>query len=364
MVQSCTTEGLALLRGGYKMIESLEVKNFKCFKELKLSHLRRFNIIVGANASGKTSFLEALFIAAGVSPEIYLRARSWRGEGKFQVSASLDGVESLFRDGFHDFDTSLVIEFSFVDSNQGRRSLEVFLTPKEVETLPLEGQAHGPSVAREVCFRWNTPSGPHESVVQVEGDQLKMPRFSDPFLMTFLNNRTLMGSENSVRFSDIRRKKEEQFIIRAVASIFPHVEDLSLAVEAGNTTIHASVRGVSQTLPVGYVSSGINKYISVLLAISVRPSGTVLIDEVENGFYYSDVQRIWSSIAESCYEKDVQMFVTTHSREWIRSILPEIEKHTDDYCLLKTERANGFCSVKKFGGKDLRSALTQEVEFR
>src|SRR5712691_9034679 len=46
----------------YRMIESFEISNFRCFETLSLSGLSRVNVITGANASGKSALLEALLI--------------------------------------------------------------------------------------------------------------------------------------------------------------------------------------------------------------------------------------------------------------------------------------------------------------
>lgn len=45
---------------GYLMIEKLRIENFRCFKSVFLEGLRRVNIIVGRNASGKTVLLESI----------------------------------------------------------------------------------------------------------------------------------------------------------------------------------------------------------------------------------------------------------------------------------------------------------------
>jgi AAA ATPase-like protein len=64
---------------GYQMIKSAEIRNFRCFDFVKLTDCRTLNVVVGPNASGKTAILESLFLALGVSPEIALRLRTWRG---------------------------------------------------------------------------------------------------------------------------------------------------------------------------------------------------------------------------------------------------------------------------------------------
>ena len=66
----------------YLMIKSLTIKNFRCFREAHLEGLRRVNIVVGRNATGKTVLLESSFLAAGGSPLIVLKLRQMRGMGE------------------------------------------------------------------------------------------------------------------------------------------------------------------------------------------------------------------------------------------------------------------------------------------
>ncbi len=46
-------------------IESIKLKNFRCFKDLEVSFHPQLTVVVGKNASGKSSLLEAAAIAAG-----------------------------------------------------------------------------------------------------------------------------------------------------------------------------------------------------------------------------------------------------------------------------------------------------------
>src|SRR5688500_13691121 len=82
---------------GY-MIDSLRIKNFRGFRELALDNLGLVNVVVGANASGKTSLLEAIFLAAGGSVEAVTRLRLWRGLGPFQAfSPTRQMYESIWK---------------------------------------------------------------------------------------------------------------------------------------------------------------------------------------------------------------------------------------------------------------------------
>jgi AAA15 family ATPase/GTPase len=48
------------------MLNSLKIKNFRCFEEFELQQLGRVNLLVGRNNSGKTSILEAIHILDSV----------------------------------------------------------------------------------------------------------------------------------------------------------------------------------------------------------------------------------------------------------------------------------------------------------
>ncbi len=47
------------------MYKSFELRNFRCFRQLKVDNLERINLIAGMSNIGKTAFLEAVFIHCG-----------------------------------------------------------------------------------------------------------------------------------------------------------------------------------------------------------------------------------------------------------------------------------------------------------
>src|SRR5713101_8522765 len=92
------------------MIESLSVSNFRGIEKLELHGLRRINVIVGENSSGKTALLESIFLAGGGSPEIALRLQAQRGLVQtLQITLDRTSYESLWRQFFYGFDQKKVI---------------------------------------------------------------------------------------------------------------------------------------------------------------------------------------------------------------------------------------------------------------
>src|SRR5262245_40807907 len=98
---------------GYRMIESIHIKNFRCFEDVELKNLTRVNIIVGQNASGKTALLEAIYLTIGV-PALTLKVRGWRGLGGIMpISEHASSMNAVWRDYFYRFDQDRVASIAF-----------------------------------------------------------------------------------------------------------------------------------------------------------------------------------------------------------------------------------------------------------
>ena len=60
-------------------IDKLQLKNFRCFEEREFEFGKRFNLLVGNNASGKTAILEGItvvlskFLAVFPKPARFIR---------------------------------------------------------------------------------------------------------------------------------------------------------------------------------------------------------------------------------------------------------------------------------------------------
>ena len=60
------------------MIESVRIRNFRCFEDVAADDLGNINVIVGDNGVGKTALLETLFLLATNTPEAHMRFLRWR----------------------------------------------------------------------------------------------------------------------------------------------------------------------------------------------------------------------------------------------------------------------------------------------
>lgn len=350
------------------MIKSLEIHNFRGFGHAQIGPLSRVNVVVGPNASGKTALLEALFMLAGNSPEISFRLRVFRGLGtSIEVGRDKTAFEGLWRDLFFD-ESKRMCSVAIEDTKKGRVVCQVRYETDASLTLPLGLQSLGSGDrAVPIVFEWSFGDKLLRAPVTLTEGGVKLGKvtetvFRSVFLASGYKNEP---TENAARFSELSKQNREGSVEAAVTRLFPFVRRLSTEINAGVPTIYASVKGMSKKMPVPLISEGVNKYLAVLLAINDAKGGVVLLDEVEDGFYYSTLGSILESLVAEAKANDTQLVMSTHSSELLTALRPLIAKNPDDFSLLRTSRgSDGACAIEQFHGEILDSAVLENVDVR
>jgi hypothetical protein len=359
------------------MIDSVTIKNFRCFAEAGLNDLGRVNVIVGANASGKTALMEGIFVALGGSPEIAVRFRIWRGLGPaIQVNSGREGYESLWNDLFYQHDQSRVIEISLRGTPENTRSLKLAYVNGGTVTIPLakDDKANGlaeptdSSAVIPIEFEWSDAYGAitkYRPEFSAAGLVLANPPVS---ARSAFYASSFVASTNPIepasQYSALSRKNQEKPILDVLRQVYPFIDGLSLEISAGVPMVFCKTRDSQERIPLGMVSGGINKLVTLLLGIASQPKGVVLIDEVENGFYYKTFPEVWRALYTFATAFDVQLFVSTHSHECLRGIQPLLKDHKADIKLIRTERGKTRRAIHSFKGQDLEAAIQNDVEIR
>jgi predicted ATPase len=354
------------------LIRSVEIKRFRCFREAKIDGLRRINVIVGGSGSGKTAFLEAIFMCAGTEADVFLRTQGWRGAAWLASTQITTGgaFRDIWREMFFNFDDSKRIAIEFSVAAAHTRSLNVYygasedlgpvaLNPAVEEAapivLPLKFEGHTES---GVTFRGPVTIGPRGRLMYVRPSVR-------PYPMAFLSPAALLDSQIIANlFSELSIREQHEEVVEAVRKLFPFVVSLSVEIQGGSNAIFASIRGLPEKLYVGSVSAGIGKFLAILLVVASQSGGAVAVDELENGLYYGNLVAVWKSIVGFCRSRNTQLFVTTHSLECLRAMLPTIAEAPEDFCLLRAERENGECQMRVFDGEHFEAALQENLEIR
>jgi Fe-S cluster assembly ATPase SufC len=359
------------------MVDSFTIRNFRSFKDVTVDDCRRINVLVGDNGSGKTALLEAIFLAAGVSPELVLRTRGWRGAtNQAHIQGTPEDIhESLWSDLFYKFQTSKPALVRLEGKAEENRSVTVTLNKRgqvRVVAPDRKKPLRGPRVVpvgpnKPIAFRWSIRSFGDFSIEPtfVDGKLIFADAPAEPVRAAFFAaNQTASQTESANRFSTLSQSFHEQEFIEKFSLIYPTIRHLSLEMSVGIPMIYASVDGLPRKIPLSLASGGMNKLVSILLAITSQPNGFVLIDELENGFYYKHMGVIWQSLLDYARQYDCQLFVSTHSAECLAAVAKIAEESPGDFCMLRAVHTGDGTTVRRYEGDKFAHAILDSVEVR
>jgi len=356
------------------MIKELSVTNFRCFRELHVPDLRRVNVIVGKNSSGKSALLEALFLcSAPAAPNLVFQLRGLRNLGtQIQIAGDAAGYRALWEDLFHWFNENTTISIEAIGSEGDSRSWRASYSDVGGQLLPIGKQAVNPSILPQIVFEWKrnneapvltrpviTPNGLFVEGISTVGHF--------PTIL-FSGKSQDSPEEHARRFSELSKRDEIAPVVKAMRVEFPFLESLSLEYFSNTPAVYASLTagGLPRKIPAGLVSEGFNKLLGILVGIATYRRGLVLIDQIEDGFYYRRYESIWRTLHTFAMANACQIFATTHSLECLRAMISVLRDNTDDFCLLRAERTQDESSsrISRFEGEQLLSALLKDGEIR
>jgi hypothetical protein len=360
------------------MISKIEVYNFRCFRSLKLEGLKRVNLIVGENSSGKSSFLESIFLSSGtMAPHTVFQMRGIRKMGG-QVAFPVDqqGYRALWEDLFFDFDEDKKVSIKIIGnpSSDGRSLRIEYVAPVGTQELPFE-KLTAPSTAAnrvqqtgmpQIEFKWRRDGHP-EVIAKPKfvSTGMQVDTLADYFpCVWFTPGVAETPDENAKRYSHLDKRGELGPVKKAICKEFPFIQEISIDYHAGIPMLFAKVEGKSRKMPVPLISDGVNRLVGICLGLANFSGGTVLIDQLEDGFHHKLLPSIWKSIYTLADEFGVQVFVSSHSAECIEAMMEVVKEHPEDFALLRAIRKEPGCTIDFLDGKYLESALEQRFEVR
>jgi hypothetical protein len=324
--------------------------------------------------------LEAVRLALGGTPNVLWAMNPSRGFfGGVPQPLTRDVFESLWNPYFFNFDASQPIFTDCCDSENRHATVRIFYDVKRFVTAipsqPPQSQPPPPvapsAFIPPLAFERTSFSGESSTLyasVQPQGalnfdGGLELGPVTEFFPSSAWNFNPLGPAQ---MFSQLSLQRREKAIVDAVKEEFePSLESLVvLAPVGGQAGIYAGLSYLKEKLPIGYLSTGISRFISMLSAVLIRGNGVVLIDEIENGLSYRIFPSLWKYLLKFATENNTQIFASTHSLECVRALVPAIEGQEGDFTLLRAERVNGSSGVTLVPGKFLEAAIDQGVEVR
>jgi hypothetical protein len=366
------------------MIEKLEIENFRCFKTVKIQDLKRVNIIVGNNASGKSALLETIKVGLDGSPQ----ALPWLNQLRniltaFPSNPTPEQFQSLFIDFFHQFNNQEEILISITDSEQRTAKLRIYFDPSKAVTIqspigfqlpPLGFQQRSvpsppPATMIPLAFErtdFQTEKNTIFATINPQGFVTLDPGKPMGIISGFIVSNNIGGpGESATWLSKLSIEKRSEEIIKAIRKHFPFISDITSETPIpGMGTLYADIKNLPRKIPLSLVSSGISRLFTVMLSIVEFGGGVVLIDEIENGIFHEEYSKMWDTLIDLAKRHETQLFISTHSLECVQNLLPSIEANEEEILLLRIDKENGSSRITPIQSKFIEAAIEQGFDVR
>jgi len=274
------------------MLTKIDIKSFRGLRDLQISPLKRVNLIMGQNNTGKTAVLEALvFLLGEESPGRHPLPGLFRPCGG-------DPLDNYWRWLFPNKD-----EKGEVEIHAGVDGLlhGVLMQTKGV-TIDQRDKVHGGGSTFDLI--------PGATVYKIGRGKSHAGKFT-----VFSTNPT-NPKQDAVDYNRVvlrRKKKEVEALLKEIEPRLQAIESLQTGTEP---LLYADI-GLSEMIPVTQMGQGFNRLLDIYSEIVAAEAKVLLIDEIENGLHHSVLPTIWRGLFHAAKEVDVQIFATTHSWECV-----------------------------------------------
>ena len=335
------------------MIREIEIKNFRGIEHVKIKDAKRLNVMVGPNGTGKTAFLEAIFLASGNSPEILQRIKAWRG----REALSQGNLETI---------QDAIFEDTFRDPVKGTASINLVGDTGETRSIKISSDAESETVispgSETTSFNWNfeydSPKFGNQSVdVRVDEKGIAIKSVRSSMNAHFIGARTNVSESESARmYSKLRVDNKAEAFEKALISEFPILQSLDIEAPWGTPAIYGKLES-GRSLPLTMISSGINHLAAILLRLTFKPRSILLVDEIENGFFHDRFGSIWRALHDASASVDGQVFATTHSMECLQALAHQMRDREEEVRFFRSRHEANEVVIEELSGKSLFSAL-------
>ncbi len=304
--------------GMHIAIDHLEVRSFRGVREGRLSGFANVNVFVGRNGCGKSSILEALYIALALDHGLsyVVRRRGWFGlasvDSLFFNKGRKAVVEAFLRDGSRE---SVVIEPSVPRASDISVLRERGLDVARLAVLRLIAEGRVTRIARlyiDAGSRYN-------SIVEVGAEAKEVCRA----IFLDWNSVYVYGTPEEIFSRMMMEGGEEakESVIEVLRSEYSELRDLVTLRVHDEWVLHVVFR--DRAVPYYVIGDGVRYALAYLMTVLTPKSTVLLMEEPELHMHPSLMRLVARSILRSFTERKNQVFISTHSLELIEALVEE-----------------------------------------
>jgi ABC-type cobalamin transport system ATPase subunit len=357
------------------MYSRISIRNFRGIETLDASGFRRINLVMGRNNSGKTTFLESLFLLGGATnPLLPTTLGQLRGQ-------RLGGAhpDPVWRPLFHSLDPRIPVEIRGQWAEEPRErtlGIEALQVTSYADAFePSLGGDDGIAAATQdfviggLRLRYRDAEDKEtitSAIFDPKSGKIDAPpqERTDFVRTTLLSARAYSSlARDAQQFSFLLKIKQEQDILDAVQIIEPDVQRIEAISEAGGPSIYLDV-GLDTLVPLAVGGEGLVRLFSIIVELTASRNGVLLIDEIENGLHYRVMPSLWRLLDTLTQKHHVQVFSTTHNDDIIRSAMETFVDKEGTLGLFRTDKRGDRHVMVAYSEEAMRGVLEVPFEVR
>ncbi len=365
------------------LLDSLEIKGYRCFEHLTIEKLGRVNLIVGKNNVGKTALLEALWIYS----------RRGRIDSLLNVLLVRDEVALLYErpeeprvERIEDFIKAVENIFSkrprlnlnskesvFIGSKDSKIKISTSrLMDQEEENTPdhsgfMQTWGHYPKGLLIISTLDEKDKETRTEYYSFENQQSYLLENLDDIPSNFVQPQLNDNSILSRIWDIVVLRGLESKAIEFMQLLHPNLEYINFVGRSknnGNRYPIASTVNNKIRVPLKSFGEGMTRLLRLSMAFVQCQNGMLLIDEIESGLHYSVLPDVWKLIFKTAKDLNVQVFATTHSKDCIEAFAQAAYDSPEEGMLIRLERQGEKIVAKTIEEEMLVDAVNYEVEVR
>jgi AAA15 family ATPase/GTPase len=364
-------------------LTNLSIKNFRCFEDFKLKDLKRVNIFVGDNNSGKSSVLEAVGF-------LYPTVRNY-----VNIVQSRESI--IYRDS------------TMIGIRNGRTSISrfdyLFYKKKTENKIEIISELQD----SEIKIALSIEKGDY--FLDKHGDRNRIMRFGEdgPIfkedIKAFIGNYRYKNISDKIGFSnsgviksliegfdeyriellfdDIPSTKEvaikwnkiienggleaEEKYIKLLQKFDPEITNIR--IKLGEDLLFFKRDGYETNL--SNMGNGFKKFFDIMLTAEIVGKASdkpkiLCIDEIDNGLYHDKQDLFWEQIIKLCEEYNIQLFATTHSYDSLTNLNSFLQKKqfNDIIKIVRLTKFEEKILQTSFDQQELSSMIENHYEIR
>jgi len=398
-------------------IHSLWVSNFKSFRDLRIERLGNFTVLVGANASGKSNFIQIFRFLRDIASHGLVNAVSLQGGADYLTNTNIAPPRTLSIGLTYDPDLVLDrreigiplligipeirYEFSIrfpqkggfhVCSDRLEKKLEFFeLAEKGARIKKGEGKSVLSNRKGRIDYKLHGPEGLplqeseivpaflREEDIGENSLLLESPFFGfvhrldrlfariaiynfdpripkDRITMTGKTDLEEDGSNLAIGLKPLLEDGEKRRkFSNLIRDLLPFIEEIEVEKFSDRSLLLKLKERYSKGafVPASFISDGTLNLIAMVVALYFEDKAFIIIEEPERSIHPLLIPRVLAMMKEASEKK--QILVTTHH--------PEIVRNADlDSIFLSSRDPEGFSTIIRPGEKEeVKTFLRQEI---